>query len=105
FQFEVWRRQANGTVAEILGPTELKRDIGARLFTYRGNLNEDLQFYHGDGISIVNAYVDGINAYIDEVLQTPERLPEEFGILGIKPGKWTPEIVISRHQGLKGNVN
>src|SRR5690348_4823591 len=31
FQFEMWRRQATGTVAEIFGPTELKRDIGARL--------------------------------------------------------------------------
>src|SRR3977135_2885479 len=26
FQLELWRRQATGTVAEILGPRELKRD-------------------------------------------------------------------------------
>ncbi|MFM7854208.1 MAG: penicillin acylase family protein, partial [Flammeovirgaceae bacterium] len=32
FQFEMWRRQATGTVAEIFGPRELKRDQGARLF-------------------------------------------------------------------------
>ena len=32
FQFEIWRRQATGTVAELLGSRELKRDIGARLF-------------------------------------------------------------------------
>ena len=31
FQFEVWRRQATGTVAEILGRRELARDRGARL--------------------------------------------------------------------------
>src|SRR5690606_34141776 len=48
---------------------------------------------------------DGVNAYIGEVLRHPEQLPEAFNILGIKPGKWTPEMVISRHQGLKGNVN
>ena len=30
FQFEMWRRQATGTVAEILGPRELNRDIGTR---------------------------------------------------------------------------
>ena len=29
FQFEMWRRQATGTVAEILGPRELERDRGA----------------------------------------------------------------------------
>ena len=35
FQFEVWRRQATGTVAEILGERELKREIGTRLFKFR----------------------------------------------------------------------
>ena len=29
FQFEIWRRQATGTVAEILGERELTRDTGA----------------------------------------------------------------------------
>ena len=43
FQFEIWRRQATGTVAEILGPDELKRDIGTRLFQYRGDLKEELK--------------------------------------------------------------
>ena len=32
FQFEIWRRQATGTVAELLGVPELKRDIVSRLF-------------------------------------------------------------------------
>src|SRR6185369_14323166 len=36
FQFEIWRRQATGTVAEILGQRELKRDIGTRLHMFRG---------------------------------------------------------------------
>ena len=34
FQFEIWRRQATGTVAEILGERELKRDIGTRLLSF-----------------------------------------------------------------------
>src|SRR5262249_55684609 len=34
----------------------------------------------------------------------PARLPKEFRILDIKPGKWTPEIVISRHNGLYRNI-
>src|SRR5215468_1652158 len=34
FQFELWRRQATGTVAELLGPREVQRDIGARLFKF-----------------------------------------------------------------------
>jgi penicillin amidase len=104
FQFEIWRRQATGTVAEILGERELKRDIGTRLFKFRGDLNQEMNHYHDDGIEIITAYTRGVNAYIDEILKDPELLPIEFKILNIVPEKWTPEVVISRHQGLLGNV-
>ena len=30
FQFEIWRAQATGTTAEILGPRAIERDHGAR---------------------------------------------------------------------------
>jgi len=105
FQFEIWRRQATGTIAEILGPDELKRDIGTRLFQFRGDLEEELNHYHPQGSEIIHAYTDGVNAYIEEILKTPENLPIEFKVLDILPKRWTPEVVISRHQGLKGNVN
>lgn len=104
FQFELWRRQATGTVAEILGPSELKRDIGLRLFKYRGDMQKELAHYHQNGAAIINAYVDGVNAYIDEINQTPDALPMEFKMLNIKPQKWTADVVISRHQGLLGNI-
>ena len=104
FQFEIWRRQATGTVAEILGTRELKRDIGTRLFKFRGDLKKELQHYHPHGQAIIQAYVDGVNAYITEVNAKPAMLPIEFKILKIRPAKWTAEIVISRHQGLLGNI-
>lgn len=104
FQLELWRRQATGTVAEILGPRELKRDIGTRLFMYRGNMQRELGSYHPRGAAIIGAFVDGVNAYIDEAMRDPARLPMEFELLGIKPGRWTPAVVISRHQGLLGNI-
>ena len=46
FQFEIWRRQATGTVAEILGEDELERDLGARLFQFRGDIEKELNHYH-----------------------------------------------------------
>ncbi len=104
FQFEIWRRQATGTVAELLGQRELKRDIGTRLFKFRGDIKTEMQHYHPDGEEIIKAYVDGVNAYIEEVLQDPDLLPVTFKVLGIEPQKWTPEVVISRHQGLLGNI-
>ena len=104
FQFEVWRRQATGTVAEILGERELKRDIGTRLFKFRGDMTVEMNHYHEDGQEIITAYTNGVNAYIEEINADPDRLPLEFKLLGIRPQKWTPEVVISRHQGLLGNI-
>ena len=105
FQFEIWRRQATGTVAEILGERELKRDIGTRLFKFRGDMTTEMNHYHDDGKEIITAYTEGVNTYINEILKTPEALPIEFKLLDIKPEKWTPDVVISRHQGLLGNIN
>ena len=104
FQFELWRRQATGTVAEILGPRELQRDIGVRLHRFRGDMTTELSQYHDRGEQIVGAFVRGINAYIDQTAANPELLPIEFELLGIEPRHWTPEVVISRHQGLVANV-
>jgi penicillin amidase len=104
FQFEIWRRRATGTVAEILGPRELNRDIGTRLHKFRGDLDAELNHYHPRGKQIVEAYVRGVNAYVDEAMRAPAALPLEFKMLGITPGKWTPEVVISRHQALTSNV-
>ena len=104
FQFEIWRRQATGTVAEILGRRELTRDRGARLHQFRGDMTDELNRYHPRGASIVEAYVKGVNAYIAETERDPNLLPMEFRMLGIKPGRWTPAVVISRHQALASNV-
>jgi penicillin amidase len=104
FQLEIWRRQATGTVAEILGERELDRDRGARLFRFRGDLEQELRHYHPRGVEIVGAFVDGINAYVRAALEDPSLLSVEFDMLGIRPGLWTPEVVISRHQGLLGNI-
>jgi penicillin G amidase len=104
FQLELWRRQATGTVAELLGPRELQRDIGARLFKFRGDLQTELLRYHPHGPAIVGAFVDGVNAYIAETERDPSKLPLEFRLLATKPGRWTPDVVISRHGGLLGNL-
>ena len=104
FQLEIWRRQANGTMAELLGERMLEHDIGARLLRFRGDMQQEMQHYHPRGDEIIPAFVAGINAYIDQTREDPSLLPIEFRLLDLTPGHWTPETVISRHQGLVGNV-
>lgn len=104
FQFEIWRRQATGTVAEIMGPDEVMRDVGTRLFRFRGDLDKELNHYHENGKAIITAFTAGVNAMVAEALRDKSKLTIEFRLLGIEPGYWTPAEVISRHQGLLGNI-
>ncbi len=104
FQLELWRRQATGTVAEIQGPRALGHDLGARLLKFRGDMASELNRYHPQGDRIIPAFVQGINASIALTEREPQRLPLEFRVLGIRPGRWTPEVVVSRHNGLYRNV-
>ena len=104
FQLEIWRRKATGTLAEIQGPRALEQDIGARLLRARVNMKKEMKHYHPQGEEIITSFVRGINAYTDLALENPKLLPLEFHLLGLKPGHWTPEAVISRHNGLFRNV-
>jgi penicillin amidase len=104
FQLEIWRRQAAGTLAEILGRRALKKDIGSRLLKARVDMTEELSHYHPQGEEIIGSFVRGINAYIDLTKNDPSLLPIEFRLLGIEPGYWIPETVISRHNGLFRNA-
>ncbi len=104
FQLEIWRRQATGTMAELLGPREIPRDHGARLLRFRGDMDEEMRHYHPRGHEIIPAFVDGINAYVQATRDDPGLLPLEFRLLDTRPGLWTPEVVVSRHQGLLGNA-
>jgi penicillin amidase len=105
FQFELWRRRTTGTVAEVLGKRELRRDIGARLHQFRGDLDAELAHYHPRGKAIIESFVSGVNAYIAETERNPALLPIEFRMLGITPRPWTAAVVISRHQALTANVS
>ncbi len=104
FQLEIWRRQATGTLAEILGDKALVRDMGARLLKARVDMQAEMSHYHPQGEEIITSFVRGINAYIDLTRNKPELLPLEFRLLDLEPGFWTPEVVVSRHNGLFRNA-
>lgn len=105
FQFEIWRRKATGTLAEIMGEKAVAHDKGARLLKFKSDLNAELDHYHSDSREIILSFVAGVNAYIKQTENNPELLPFEFDMLGIKPGLWTPEIVVSRHNALTGGIS
>ncbi len=97
FQMELWKRAGQGRLAEILGPSALPRDINARLLRYRGDMHREYESYSPDAKEILQAFTDGINAYIAS-LSAPgsPRLPIEFQLAGFVPDAWSPEDCLNR---------
>ena len=102
FQMEMWRRQGDGRLAEVLGPAAVGRDRIARLLKYRGDMNAEYASYSADAREIVAAFTQGVNAYIAEVRDHP---PIEFELLGIKPEPWTADVPLQRMAALSMTSN
>ncbi len=99
WQLDLWRRTAEGRLAEVLGASAVDRDRFARLLRYRGDPEAEWRSYGSDARPIAEAFVRGVNAHIASVAEHPEKLPIEFQLTGARPEPWTPEVVISRMAG------
>ena len=97
WQMEMWRRNGEGRLAEVLGPSQVERDRFARLLKYRGDMLEEWASYAPDAQAIIRAFVGGINAYIAEVRERP---PVEFTLLGFQPESWTETVPLQRMAAL-----
>jgi penicillin G amidase len=97
FQMELWKRSGQGRLAEILGPGALARDINARLLRYQGDMDAEYASYSPDTKEILEAFTEGINAYIAERMKPGgPGLPIEFQMAGFKPEPWKPEDCLNR---------
>lgn len=109
FQIDLWRRRGLGQLAEVFGPAYVEQDKAARLFLYRGDLDQEWKWYSSkqtnEAAGIVAAFVQGINAYIDWLGEHPQQVPFEFKHLGYQPAKWAAEDVVRiRSHGLHRNL-
>jgi acyl-homoserine lactone acylase PvdQ len=98
FLMDALRRTAKGTLAGLVGASAAKGDaeqltdqdfsdeeLQAQFDALPRRLGPEGQRAHDD----IQAYVDGINARIDEVNQNPLEMPAEYPALGTTPAKWT----------------
>lgn len=91
-QLEFFRRAGKGRLSEIgfLGPGFLPGDIVAR----RDGFTEaeyQLQFKKlpAKGRQSLQAFSDGVNAFLTEAAADPSKAPGEFGLLGLAPEPWS----------------
>ncbi|MCA0969509.1 penicillin acylase family protein [Halobacillus litoralis] len=89
FQMELARRQASGTLSEVVGEATVDQDKYFRALGLRRAAEKSLSEYSEDSLDVLQAYADGVNAYIDQS-KAARRLPPEFLLMGIEPSKWEP---------------
>ncbi len=105
WQIDLWRRRGLGLLSEALGRDYLEQDRAARLFLYRGDMDREWEACSPGTRQVVRAFVEGINAYIGLTGRETDLLPPEFGALGYRPARWSPEDVVRvRSGGLYRNV-
>ncbi len=86
WQMELNRRIAAGRMAEILGPNALDTDRFLRTLGVRRNAEAILAHLSPETRAMLNAYANGINAYLADRSQP---LPPEFFITGAPaPAPW-----------------
>lgn len=90
FQLEIQTLDASGRLAEKVGKRALNRDLTTRRRGMPYGAEKALEMMKQDPKTweIVNAYADGVNAYIESL--TPKDYPIEYKVLDIAPEKWTP---------------
>ena len=86
FQMDQTRRQASGTLAELLGPAALASDVQLRTLGLRRAAAKSLAALSPAAVAVLNAYSNGVNAYV----ATHALPPEYAGLELTKFEPWTP---------------
>lgn len=87
WEMDLFRRAAQGRLAEILGKELLEADIFSRTLGFERLGQQMLPGLTTSSRSWLQAYCAGINAYIN----TSRQLPLEFSVLRYQPDPWKPE--------------
>jgi penicillin G amidase len=88
FQLEMRRRLAEGRLAEVFGADQVESDYVYRLFDPEKFARDSVAAYPSEMRAQVDAFVGGINAYIDA---HQDSLEPAFRLVGIKPAHYTAE--------------
>jgi penicillin amidase len=101
WQMDMFRRQASGATAEVIGKSGLESDILVRQLGIRRGCEE---LWRSDQIppelrAELIAFAEGVNARMEELGK--DGLPLFFKALGYEPAPWTPvdSLVFNKYMG------
>lgn len=86
WQMDALRRNANGELAEIMGPALVKHDRAQRVLQFRKTAQRIFANLPQADQQRLNAYALGVNLYI---VQHQDSLPPEFKLLFYRPRPWS----------------
>ncbi len=86
WQLDVLRRNANGELAELLGPSLVKHDKTQRVLRIRATAQRIYSNLAPADRVRIDSYARGVNAFIE---QNGDSLPPEFHLLFYKPQPWS----------------
>jgi len=105
FLMDVLRHYGRARLSEFLGPTPSNQALDMEQLADAPYQESDLTAQINalaasgpEGQAIVDdgqAYTDGVNAYINEALINPAKLPAEYTLLGLTLDPWKPEDEIA----------
>lgn len=105
WQIDLWRKRGLGLLAKSFGSAYIDQDRAARLLLYRGDMSLEWSAYAPGAREATEAFVAGINAYVDKVRSSEISAPPEFGLTASTPDRWEAgEVVRIRSHGLVGNL-
>ena len=90
WEMDIASRSASGRLSEVIGTKTINVDKRTRrrgLMLAAENATK-VWLTNKNVAEIMNAYTDGVNAYIDQL--SAKEYPIEFKLLDYKPEKWTP---------------
>ncbi|WP_103664022.1 penicillin acylase family protein [Gracilimonas amylolytica] len=106
WQMTLTQIMAEGRFAEFFGNDEelIKLDTYQRTLGFWKIAQQLVDTLGQDERRVLNAYSNGVNAFIDN---NSNRLPVEFSLAGIEPLEWTPvrSLAVSRLMGWELNMS
>jgi penicillin amidase len=101
WQMEFWRRLSSGRLAEVLGKSALPTDRFVRTIGWHRAAAQDWERADPETRAVLEAYAEGVNAYIST---HKGRLGLEFTLLGLTGKKFDPEPWTPVHSIAWGKV-
>ncbi|MCB0663290.1 MAG: penicillin acylase family protein [Saprospiraceae bacterium] len=105
WQMDISTRASSGRLAEVLGENLIERDLGQRRKGLMRAAELTLATWKKDteGYAYIEAYVDGVNAYIESL--DADSYPLEFKLLNYTPEKWSVLKAAQFYKSMEETLN